>query len=763
MLENVQVQNPKQYWKLISDLKQNNKDTHNIDIHKLFDHYKDLNNPKQNHEESSDINNELGNLEQIKVFSQLDFAISNKEVQEGIKLLKKGKSHGPDLVKNEMLKSGQSLLVKPLTKIFNLVLNSGQYPKEWSKGRIISIHKKGDPNIPANYRGITISSVIGKLFNSILNIRLLKYLDENDIMCPEQSGFRKKHRTTDHMFILKNLMKKYKAERKCLYIVFVDFKQAFDSINHSKLCYKLLKLGISNRFYNVIKSMYSNIMLSVQTCDKKYITKYFKSIIGVRQGDNLSPTLFNMFVNDVPKIFDINCEPAIYGNMKIHCMMYADDLLILSESSEGIQESMNKLQNYCTKWGLQLNIKKTKLMMTMRNNEKNISIKYMEDNLESVTSFKYLGVEFHYTGDTNLAKKDLYNRASKAYFKLLRSMNPIPKPHIMLHLFDHLIKPILLYGCEVWSPVNLQYRQSNIPPSEKAHFNKDMRQNFPFITKHMEKVDPIEKLHLKYCKRILGVNIKSTNMAVYSELGRYPLFIDEIQQCIKYTNYIELESKNLLLKEFYQNMKCSNKLSQMCNIYVMKKQLQDYISGIPNKNDITALSQFKNNMKSSFNSYWHNLVSTKMSMSGKDGGNKLRTYKKFKSCIKFESYLNLNDQEKRRKIAQIRISAHKLKIETDRFNGKNQYKAPELRTCDCCNLHKTEDEFHFIMECPKYKQLREHFFSTISFANYHFRDYNMMNQFIWIMTNEDHKILSNFGQFLISAWELRLKDKCQNT
>ncbi len=155
-------------------------------------------------------------------------------------------------------------------------------------------------------------------------------------------------------------------------------------------------------------------------------------------------------------------------------------------------------------------------MVTKRPFGKNISIKYMDENLEAVTSFKYLRVEFDYTGDNNLCKQDLYNRASKAYFKLLRSMNPILKPHIMLHLFDHLIKPILLYGCEVWSPVNLQYRQpkTNFPQSEKAHFNTEMRLTFPFITKHTEKIDPIEKLHLKYCKRILGVNIKSTNMAV---------------------------------------------------------------------------------------------------------------------------------------------------------------------------------------------------------------------------------------------------------
>lgn len=91
-------------------------------------------------------------------------------------------------------------------------------------------------------------------------------------------------------------MDKYKADKKCLYIAFVDFKQAFDSINHNKLMYKLLKLGISNRFYKILKSMYSNIMLSVQSSNATQITNYFHSIVGVRQGDKTSVQLYLIYL-----------------------------------------------------------------------------------------------------------------------------------------------------------------------------------------------------------------------------------------------------------------------------------------------------------------------------------------------------------------------------------------------------------------------------------------------------------------------------------
>ena len=108
-----------------------------------------------------------------------------------------------------MIKYGQSKLIKPLHKLFNLILNSGYYPQEWCKGRIVSIHKKGDPSLPSKYRGITITSVMGKLFNSILNNRLCVHLEEQNMLCQEQAGFRRKHRTSDHMFILKYIMGHY--------------------------------------------------------------------------------------------------------------------------------------------------------------------------------------------------------------------------------------------------------------------------------------------------------------------------------------------------------------------------------------------------------------------------------------------------------------------------------------------------------------------------------------------------------------------------
>ena len=364
----------------------------------------------------------LKELESSPSFTKLDYKISQQEVASAIGRLKNNKAHGLDLIKNEMIKSGQSHLTEPITKIFNLILSTGFYPSAWSIGRIVSIHKKGDFTDPNNFRGITVSSALSKTFNSILNARLCSFLEEYDIMLPEQIGFRKKCRTSDHMFILQSIISKYKKSRKPLFIAFIDFKKAYDTVWHEGLFYKLMKAGVSTKFYNIIKAMYSNTWLTVQAGEK--MSPFFKSRVGVRQGDNLSPTLFNMFINDLPCIFDDTCKPAILGEMSLQSLLYADDLVIFSESAHGLQNAMTKLALYCRKWGLTVSETKSKFMCIQQasHTPQTHDITYNGAQVEQVASYRYLGVLFDNMGNVMTARRDIHNRAIKVYFKLIRAM-----------------------------------------------------------------------------------------------------------------------------------------------------------------------------------------------------------------------------------------------------------------------------------------------------------------------------------------------------
>ena len=147
----------------------------------------------------------------------LDSPITENEINTAMRLLKSNKAYGPvrpDQITIEMLKFGAQSLLTPLCKVFNSVLMSGLYPKDWSRSYISALCKKGPKTDPDNYRGIAVTSCVSKLYLLILNSRLTLFLDQNHILRDNrsgdnQSGFRKKGRTADNLFILKTAINKY--------------------------------------------------------------------------------------------------------------------------------------------------------------------------------------------------------------------------------------------------------------------------------------------------------------------------------------------------------------------------------------------------------------------------------------------------------------------------------------------------------------------------------------------------------------------------
>ena len=132
-----------------------------------------------------------------------------------------------------------------LERIFNDIIENGTFPTEWNLGVIKPIYKqKGDKKSPANYRGITLTSCLGKLFTCILQNRLNKFIEKHDVLNPEQFGFRPNSRTTDSLFIFQQLLHKYPKQHKKLYVGFIDYEKALDSVRQSGMFHKLQKYGI---------------------------------------------------------------------------------------------------------------------------------------------------------------------------------------------------------------------------------------------------------------------------------------------------------------------------------------------------------------------------------------------------------------------------------------------------------------------------------------------------------------------------------------
>ena len=181
-------------------------------------------------------------------------------------------------------------------------------------------------------------------------------------------------------------------------------------------------------------------------------TNFFKSEIGVRQGDVLSPNFFKIFVNDFPSYLSKCPDPVNVNGNHLQYLMYADDIVLLSTSSEGLQQRLDGVYRFCKDWCLDLNVSKTKILIFNKAGrllKENLC--FGDEYLECLRHYRYLGVYFSASGIYNYGQQDIFNKARKASFKLTKLVTSAePSIKTSLHLYDHLIKPIVLHGSEIW-------------------------------------------------------------------------------------------------------------------------------------------------------------------------------------------------------------------------------------------------------------------------------------------------------------------------
>ena len=385
----------------------------------------------------------------------LNREITLSELKSVIKRLAYKKAVGPDSIANEFLKTAPPNLLRIILKFLNLNLRQGLTCKKWCQDLIALIHKDGDKSDPNNYRGICVMNALLKVLCTLLNDRLTEYCKDKQLINNAQIGFVQLCRTSDHIFTLKSVVNKYVTYQKGkkLYTCFVDFQKAFDSVWHEALFRKLENLGINGNFLQIIKNIYNNTECAVKINGRG--TKYFKYKKGVQQGNPLSPLLFNLFINDIFKAVKNDARVTLDGQNYFNALMYADDLIIIATSPEELQRSLDGLSEYCEKWKLNVNVKKTKCMtFSKRSNIKQHHFHINNTNIQNVREYKYLGITINASNCsfaptlTNLSQK-----ANRAIFAITSKL-PFKKAPIktILKLFNSCIEPILTYGSEIWAP-----------------------------------------------------------------------------------------------------------------------------------------------------------------------------------------------------------------------------------------------------------------------------------------------------------------------
>ena len=466
----------------------------------------------------------------------LDKRIEIKELQEALFKLKRN-APGPDRVLAEYLRLFAETQEDVLLKLVRQLFSKHVYPTLWNSNFLKPIYKIGDAEDPDNYRGIAIGSAFAKLFSLILLKRLNAYIENKTLISSRQIGFMKGSRTSDHIFLLQTIIEKVvKKNKGKLYAAFIDFKKAYDTIDRKKLFESLKDLGINGIFLCNIISMYNHTTYKIKLKDG-YLDAIVSNL-GLKQGCPLSPMLFNLYIDDIGDIFDDSCDPTIILNEKIHHFLYADDLVLISLTPDGLQRSLNKVSEYGKQKDLTISIKKSKTMIfnsTGKHVKKQFSIE--GKNLESVNTFCYLGYEVKPSGSVKHAMNALHEKAKKALRPIMSAIYRFNLPvSLAIKLFHTYISPIILYNVENWAIL----KDSKLQQFKRT----DIYDNID--------TSKTDLIHRKLLKNILGVSKSCPNLAIYGETGEIPLSLKGYRLMLSYWNRLRnLPDENLAKKHFY--------------------------------------------------------------------------------------------------------------------------------------------------------------------------------------------------------------------
>ena len=387
-------------------------------------------------------------LPQIRIFP--------KCVRRALQKLDISKAAGPDGIPAIVLKQCSRSLAAPLSRLFNFSLKSGHFPNVWKEARVQPAFKKGDHSCPSNYRPISLLPIMSKVFESLVNNRIVHHLESNQLLCDAQYGFRSQRSTADLLSLASDMWSKSLDDWGESRVVSLDISKAFDRVWHKGLLHKLPSYGICGTTLQWISSYLScreiSVVVEGTSSEKQAINA------GVPQGSVLGPTLFLLYINDLPD--QIQADTFIFADDTMlshstHFKSQSESSRLLEEkratSAAILNNDLASIAEWGKKWLVAFNPTKTQTINISLKRSQELPPLVMSDvQLENADSLHLLGMDISNKLSWTNHVACIAKRASQRLGALYRIRSYLTKESI-LYLYKTQIRPILEYCSHLWS------------------------------------------------------------------------------------------------------------------------------------------------------------------------------------------------------------------------------------------------------------------------------------------------------------------------
>ena len=369
--------------------------------------------------------------------------MTEKKIIEKIRKLKEHGAPGPDGISAYLLRTADTELARPLKKIFEQSLSSGVVPSDWRHATVVPIFKKGTKGSAGNYRPVSLTSIPGKIMESLLKEDIKKHLEEHTLIGLSQHGFMKNKSCTTNLVLFMNKLTSIVDEGGAADVFYLDFAKAFDKVPTQRLLLKLKNKGVDGFVYEWVKEWLKDRTQAVRVGQEHSD----KSVVGsgVPQGSVLGPILFSIFIDDLDK----------YATEIDLVLKFADDTKGLqevkgTEDRDKLQRTLDRLSEWAADWGLAFNVAKCKIMHIGKNNS---CYEYTMSGvrLEVVEEERDIGVIVHKSLKPTKQCKKAADMASAVLRQLCKNFHYRDR-HTFKKLYVQYVRPHVEFASPAWSP-----------------------------------------------------------------------------------------------------------------------------------------------------------------------------------------------------------------------------------------------------------------------------------------------------------------------